>query len=287
MTITVLSPGLMTTIQDLGRPGFAAMGVGAAGAFDRSALKLANRLVGNDTNAAALETLGGGLRITTDKPVLMAIAGASGDVVGTTGREGPNSSFFLHPESPLEIRPPTRGLRTYLSFRGGLAVNPVLGSRSWDTLGRIGPAPLTPGSLLPIGVAIAREPTVGNAPVPAPSPATVTLELDAGPRQDWFTAESWILLASGDFTVSSQSDRVGLRLLGAPLRRAAAYLHRSLASEGLVRGAVEVPPDGAPIILGVDHPTTGGYPVIAVVAPGDFDKCAQLLPGQAVRLVLR
>ena len=287
MTITVLSPGLITTVQDLGRPGLAAVGVSASGAFDRSALKLANRLVGNYEDTAGLETLGSGLRIVSDTPQLMAITGATGDIFGAIGHGGHNSPFVLPAQTPLEIGPRARGLRTYLSFRGGLAVEPILGSRSWDSLGRIGPEPLTSGSLLPVGTAAAEEPRIDIAPVPSPLSGAVTLTVDPGPRQQWFTSQSWEILASGRLSISPESDRVGLRLLGGQLTRSQAYLDRSLASEGLVRGAIEVPPDGLPIILGVDHPTTGGYPVIAVIAAEEYDQCAQLTPGQPVRLMLR
>ncbi len=287
MTITVLSPGLITTVQDLGRPGLAAVGVSASGAFDRSALKLANRLVGNYENTAGLETLGSGLRIVSDTPQLMAITGATGDIFGATGHGGHNSPFVLPAQTPLEIGPRACGLRTYLSFRGGLAVEPILGSRSWDSLGRIGPEPLTAGSLLPVGIAAPEEPRIDIAPVPSPPSGAVTLTVDPGPRHHWFTSQSWEILASGKLSISPESDRVGLRLMGGQITRSQAYLERSLASEGLVRGAIEVPPDGLPIILGVDHPTTGGYPVIAVIAAEEYHQCAQLTPGQPVRLMLR
>ena len=183
------------------------------------------------------------------------------------------------------IGPPTSGLRSYLAVRGGIAVASTLQSRSWDSLAHLGPAPLAAGDQLPIGTAIASDPVVATAPVTALATEVVTLHLIPGPRADWFATEAWQALASGDMQVSPHSDRVGIRLQGPRLSRATAHEGRSLPSEGLVRGAVEVPPDGQPIILGADHPTTGGYPVIGVIAADDSDRCAQLVPGQQVRLL--
>lgn len=283
--LTVLDPGPLTTVQDQGRPGYAAIGVGPAGAFDRSALALANRLVGNAEYAAGLESLAGGLRLTTDRAIEVAVTGAQGPVTAGTAASGRNSVFQLRPGAELVIGPPTSGLRSYLAVRGGIAVASTLQSRSWDSLAHLGPAPLAAGDQLPIGTAIVSDPVVATAPVTVLATEVVTLHLIPGPRADWFATEAWQALASGDLQVSPRSDRVGIRLQGPRLSRAAAYRDRSLPSEGLVRGAVEVPPDGQPIILGADHPTTGGYPVIGVITADDSDRCAQLVPGQPVRLL--
>ena len=283
--LTVVAPGPFTTVQDQGRPGYAAIGVGPAGAFDRSALALANRLVGNAEYAAGLEVLTGGLRLTTDRAIEVAVTGAQGPVTAGTAASGRNSVFGMLPGAELAIGPPTSGLRSYLAVRGGIAVATTLGSRSWDSLAHLGPPPLVAGAQLPIGTAIAGDPIVASAPVPSPATEVVTLHLTPGPRADWFDPAAWQVLASGDLQVSPRIDRVGVRLQGTPLPRAAAYRDRSLPSEGLVRGAVEVPPDGQPIILGADHPTTGGYPVIGVITADDTDRCGQLVPGQPVRLL--
>ena len=175
---------------------------------------------------------------------------------------GRNSVFSLHPGLELVIGPAVKGMRSYVAVRGGIAVPTTLGSRSWDSLAQLGPAPLASGDQLAIGTAIDQPPTVVSAPVAPPHSGDVTLSLIPGPRADWFEEVAWQMLAGGDLRVSSRSDRVGIRLDGDVLPRSAAYRDRSLPSEGLVRGAVEVPPDGHPIILGADHPTTGGYPVI-------------------------
>jgi len=283
--LTVVAPGPFTTVQDQGRPGYAAIGVGPAGAFDRSALALANRLVGNAEYAAGLEVLAGGLRLTTDRAIEVAVTGAQGPITAGTAASGRNSVFRLPPGVELVIGPPTSGLRSYLAVRGGIAVATTLESRSWDSLAQLGPPPLAAGDQLPIGTAIISDPVVAIAPVTALAAEVVTLRLIPGPRADWFDPAAWQVLASGDLQVSPRSDRVGIRLQGTPLSRSTAYQERSLPSEGLVRGAVEVPPDGQPIILGADHPTTGGYPVIGVISADDTDRCGQLVPGQPVRLL--
>lgn len=282
--LTVIAPGPLTTVQDRGRPGYAAIGISPAGAFDQSALALANRLVGNAEQAAGLETVAGGLRLTTDRPVEVAVTGAQGPVTAGPAASGRNSVFVLAPGVELAIGAPLTGLRSYVAVRGGITVPAVMGSRSWDSLARLGPLPLEAGQHLPIGTAVVDDPIVATAPVTPPASGAVTLSLIPGPRADWFADAAWQVLASGDLRVSSRSDRVGIRLEGGTLHRAAAHQDRSLPSEGLVRGAVEVPPDGRPIILGADHPTTGGYPVIGVIPAGDTDRCGQLVPGQSLRL---
>ena len=278
--LTVVAPGLFTTVQDRGRPGWSAIGVTRSGAADAAAHALANRLVGNEPDAATLEVTAGGLRLRAAKAHLVAVTGAPVPVT-VAGRAGPMSAPVTVPAgAELALGTPSAGLRSYVAVRGGVAVPPVLGSRSTDTLSGLGPAPLQRGDELPVGDLAAEEPTVDVAPVARPADRPVLAVLP-GPRRDRLAADAWALLTSAEWTVRSDSDRVGLRLAGPALRPAT---DGELPSEGLVPGAVQVPPDGAPVLFLADHPVTGGYPVIGYVDDADVDRCAQLRPGQTVRL---
>jgi biotin-dependent carboxylase-like uncharacterized protein len=277
--LTVLASGPLTTVQDRGRPGWASIGVTRSGAADRQAAALANRLVGNDAAAAVLEVTVGGLQVRAGRTLLVAVSGAPAPVT-VDGRAAPfDAPLTLRPGQVLGLGNPAVGLRSYLAVRGGIGVPPVLGSRSTDTLSGLGPAPLRPGDVLPVGALAAAEPVVDVAPVRAPSSRPV-LRVLPGPRRDWLAPAAWTALTAEDWTVSPDSDRVGLRLAGPRLDRARTD---ELPSEGLVPGAVQVPPDGAPVLFLVDHPVTGGYPVLAVVTTDDLPAAAQLRPGDRVR----
>jgi biotin-dependent carboxylase-like uncharacterized protein len=277
--LTVLAPGPRSTVQDRGRPGWASIGVPRSGAADLASHDLANRLVGNRPEAAAVEVTLGGLRIRAEASALVAITGAPARLT-VDGRPAPmNAPFLLPAAGLLELGLPPRGLRTYLAVRGGIDVPPVLGSRSSDTLSGLGPRPLAAGDRLPIGGLAGDEPFVDVAPVAGPAERAV-LRVLPGPRRDWLAAEAWSALTGNDWTVSSDSDRVGVRLTGPRLARAR---DEELPSEGLVTGAVQVPPDGAPVLFLADHPVTGGYPVLAVVVTADVAAAGQLRPGDSVR----
>jgi biotin-dependent carboxylase-like uncharacterized protein len=276
--LTVLSPGPLTTVQDRGRPGYASVGVPRSGAADASAADLANRLVGNLGSAAVLEVTAGGLRLRAERTVLVALTGAPA-AVGVDGRPAPfGAPLTLRQGAELALGTPPVGLRTYLAVRGGIDVLPVLGSRSTDSLYGLGPAPLQAGDRLPVGDLRGEEPFVDVAPVWAPSAAPV-LRVLPGPRRDWLAAAAWTALTSQLWTVTADSNRVGLRLDGPRLERAR---DDELPSEGLVPGAVQVPPDGAPVVFLADHPVTGGYPVLAVVVTADLAAAAQLRPGDTL-----
>jgi biotin-dependent carboxylase-like uncharacterized protein len=275
-SVTVLSAGPLTTVQDAGRPGRAASGIGRSGACDRASYRLANRLVGNPEVAAVLEVTLGGLRLRADHDVLVATTGAR---CPATWQH--NAPAFLRAGEELALGTPVAGLRTYLAARGGFAVEPVLGSRSTDVLSGIGPAPVAPGTRLEIGTTTGAPPGVDIAPVPEPTAGALTVAITPGPRRDWFTDHAWAHLVGQPYTVAAQSNRVGLRLEGEALARARTD---ELASEGMVRGALQVPPSGKPVLFLADHPVTGGYPVLAYVVDADVDRCAQLRPGQVLRL---
>ncbi len=277
--LTVLVPGPLTTVQDRGRTGWASIGVTRSGAADRASAGLANRLVGNDDGAAVLEVTAGGLRVRAGRTLLVAVTGAPAPVT-VDGTAAPGAApLTLRPGQELSLGVPAIGLRSYLAVRGGIDVPPVLGSRSTDTLSGLGPAPLRAGDELPVGDLAGAEPIVDVAPVRAPAQRPV-LRVLPGPRRDWLAAGAWAALTSGDWAVTSDSNRVGLRLAGPELARARTD---ELPSEGLVPGAVQVPPDGAPVLFLADHPVTGGYPVLAVVATDDLPAAAQLRPGDRVR----
>ena len=277
--LTVLAPGPLTTVQDLGRPLWASIGVTRSGAADRGSAALANRLVGNEAAAAVLEVTAGGLRVRAGRTLLVAVTGAPAPVT-VDGRAAPfDAPLTLRPGQVLLLGVPPVGLRSYLAVRGGIDVPPVLGSRSTDTLSGLGPAPLRAGDALPVGSLAGAEPVVDVAPVRAPS-AEPVLRVLPGPRRDWLAAGAWTALTSGRWAVTADSDRVGLRLAGTELARARTG---ELPSEGLVPGAVQVPPDGSPVLFLADHPVTGGYPVLAVVVTADLPAAAQLRPGDRVR----
>ncbi|MGY1831293.1 biotin-dependent carboxyltransferase family protein [Geodermatophilus sp. SYSU D01180] len=274
--LTVLSPGPLTTVQDRGRPGLGGIGVGRSGAADRAAADLANRLVGNDPAAAVLEVTLGGLVVRAGADLLVVTTGARCPGSAVHAAPGP-----LRAGATLALGTPAAGLRTYLAVRGGIAVPPVLGSRSTDVLSGLGPAPLRAGDVLPVGDAAGPLPGVDLAPVADPPAGEVTVRLLPGPRADWLSSSALDALGSAAWTVTAESNRVGLRLAGPRLDRAAGG---ELTSEGLVRGAVQVPPSGQPVLFLADAPVTGGYPVAGYVADDDVDRCAQLRPGQVLRL---
>ena len=276
--LTVVAGGALTTVQDPGRPGHAHLGVPRSGWLDPRAATLANRLVGNPEHAAVLECLMGGLVVEASAAMSIAVTGGL-CAVGVDDRPGPHGSAVALPAGGvLRLGPVTHGLRAYVAVAGGLLCTRVLGSRSTDTLSGLGPAPVTEGTVLPVGPAVGQPSSVEA--VPQPFPGSAVLGCAPGPRADWFTADAAGTLTTSAYRVGTESDRVGLRLDGPPLSRATAA---ELPSEGLVLGAVQVPPDGRPIVFLNDHPTTGGYPVIAVVDATDLGRCAQLRPGDEVR----
>lgn len=279
--LEVLRPGPLATVQDLGRPGLAQSGVTASGAADRRSHTLANRLLANPDDRATIEvTLGGFAARVVGGDVDIAVTGADTSPSADGQPFGTNGVRRVRDGQVIVLATPRSGLRSYLGVRGGVAVPPVLGSRSYDTLAGLGPPPLRAGDMVPLGTASAEFPVLEQAPV-APLPdGPVVLRVVPGPRDDWFTDPD--ALVRGEWVVSERSDRVGVRLTGAPLARR--QPGRELASEGAVRGAIQVPPNGQPVILGPDHPVTGGYPVIGVIADADTDTVAQLRPGQPVRL---
>ncbi|MFE2753714.1 biotin-dependent carboxyltransferase family protein [Actinosynnema sp. NPDC059335] len=282
-TLTVLRTGPQALVQDLGRPGHAHLGVPPSGALDPPSLTLANRLVGNPEDAACLEVLLGGLALRANASCTVAVTGPSTPtLVNGVLRDPP---LHLAPGDTLVLGTPRGGLRSYVAVSGGIAVPADLGSRATDLLSGLGPAPLRPDDELPLG-----DPTgvpVGvDVLVPRHVPDELVVPVVPGPRDDWFD-DPVRRLAAGRWTVSERSNRVGLRLTGTALERTADRVGRELPSEGLVTGAVQVPADGRPVVFLADHPTTGGYPVIGVVAPEALPLLGQAAPGTRLRFAPR
>ncbi|HET7735136.1 MAG TPA: biotin-dependent carboxyltransferase family protein [Nocardioidaceae bacterium] len=270
-SLRILDAGPLSTLQDRGRPGLAHLGVPRAGALDPVSADLANRLVGNADDEAVLETTLGGVSFETSSALTFAVTGALCDVL-VDGRASPwGQPIAVKAGARIVVGPAHEGVRSYLAVSGGFDVEPVLGSRSTDTLAFVGPSVVRTGDELPVGPPneVSREASA----IPRPR-VDVVLRYDPGPRDDWFAAGP-----DGSYEVGPESNRVGLRLRGRPLERVRTD---ELPSEGIVLGAIQVPADGQPLVFLNDHPTTGGYPVVGVVDPEDLAQCAQLRPGSTV-----
>jgi antagonist of KipI len=265
--LRIISPGLQTTVQDLGRFGWAHFGISASGAADPFALRAGNLLVGNAENAAAIEMtlMGGAFEFETDT------------IIALTGSDfGAGLPLW----TPVEVKagqtlrcgPSQSGARCYLCVRGGIAVPKTMGSASTHIITGVGGRPLKAGDLLPIGKEAIRRPR----PVPrnVPPLGDGPLRVTDGPQAEAFADD----LYRGSYTVAEESNRMGLRLRGPAIASAAGHM----VTEGAPLGAVQVPPDGQPIILFVEHQTTGGYPKPANVISADFRRLGQLRPRDPV-----
>ncbi|MFI5681071.1 5-oxoprolinase subunit C family protein [Streptomyces cellulosae] len=279
--LAVVRAGALTTVQDRGRPGHAHLGVPRSGALDGPAAALVNRLVGNRPEAAVLETTLNGCTLRPRSEVTVAVAGAPCPVTLDGRPVAWGAPVRVPAGSLLDVGTAVSGVRGYVGVSGGLAVEAVLGSRSTDLLSGLGPPPLTDGAVLPLGTPGRPHARVDVAPQPAP-PAELVLRVTLGPRDDWFTPDAVRAFTARTYRVSSASNRIGLRTEGPALERT---LTGELPSEGMVLGAVQVPPNGRPLVFLADHPTTGGYPVIAVVLAADLPATAQAAPGTPVRFV--
>lgn len=286
MTIRVATPGFSTTIQDLGRYGYAHLGISAAGAADPLSFRLANLLVGNDENAPALEMTLLGATLQFEHSAIVALTGARCDCTVSTAQVPENTAFEVPAGAALECGGTTGGARFYLSVQGGFDVPLVMGSASTFVAGRFGGFQgrrlrggdvLQVGSHGPMRVRKLRPGALDGLRAPQP------LRVTKGPQQDWFEAEAFEGLSSSAYVVSEHSDRSGLRLNGeaVPPRE-----QSELLTEGVSLGAIQMPPDGQPIILFVDQQTTGGYPKIANVIAADMHRVGQLRPRDEVRFAV-
>jgi biotin-dependent carboxylase-like uncharacterized protein len=279
-TIEIVSPGPLALVQDLGRPGHAHLGVPPSGALDGPALRLANRLVGNPESAAGIESLLGGLTLRAHTSCTITVTGPLVPVMLDGRGVGSHIPVYLRAGQTLALGSPANGLRCYLAVSGGIEVDAELGSRARDVLSEIGPLPLKAGDLLPLGRPCG-VPAGVDVITPSPSRAELDVPVLLGPREDWF--EDPAARLAGPWTVTAESNRVGVRLDGSPLVRMADFADAELPSEGLITGAIQAPPSGLPVIFLADHPTTGGYPVIGVVRRAALPALAQARPGTTVR----
>lgn len=272
----------MATVQDEGRYGLAHLGVSPSGAADQEAMHLANALLDNEGSCAVIELTLGGAEIRCWSDTQVAVTGADASLRCAGEQRPMNTATRMSAGDTIEIGVPSAGLHTYIAVSGGVDVPPVLGSRSTDTMSWLGPARIVTGTTLPIGAV-----RVGNRPrVPVSVPSQRLgrpLRLILGPRQNWFDPEAIAAIGSREYVVTPASNRAGIRLQGPTLQRCR---QEELPSEGVVAGAVQVPPSGQPIVLFRDRSTTGGYPVIGVVVEEDLSIVAQRRPGSTVRFVI-
>ncbi|MBZ8176966.1 allophanate hydrolase subunit 2 family protein [Corynebacterium poyangense] len=277
--------------QDLGRPGLASLGVSSSGSFDRLSAARANHALGNHPSAPVIEILSGGCELEALSPTSLVITGTDASVAiqrshGSVIDTATNTIMDVATGDRIFLDHSSYGMRAYLGIRGGFEVQPQLSSCSFDTLSQIGPPPLQPGDILHRGTAIAEEawwPALRTLPVLWRRVPTEKLKVIPGPREEWFSPEALTLFYSQAYTVSSESNRVGLRLHGEnPLRRRRTS---EMMSEGMVRGSIQIPPNGQPVVFGPDYPVTGGYPVIAVLTSRACDRSGQLCPGDVVQFV--
>ena len=278
--IEVLHPGPLATVQDAGRYGHAHLGVAHAGAVDADAYALAGRLVGNPPGAAAIEVTLGGAAFRFHRPARFALTGAPAPAVCDGRPVAHGRSEYAPGGAVLTIGTPAVGVRTYLAVGGGIDVPPTLGSRSTDTLSGLGPAPLAAGDRLPVGRAAPQAAAPVDWTVPRLPGPLATVRALPGPRADRLTGTAVARLYGHAWEVTADSNRIGVRLCGPVLDRS---VTDELASEGMVAGAVQLPSSGQPIVFLADHPTTGGYPVVAVVTEADLPLVAQARPGQRLR----
>ena len=280
--IEVLDGGLLTTVQDLGRTGYRRYGVRSGGAADRAALAAANRAVRNPDGAAALECTVRGPTLRFLAATRFAIAG--GDLGAGLERDDlgawpvpRRSSVLARPGNVLRFDGRRSGCRAVVAFEGGIDVPVVLGSRSTDLAGGFGGCcgrPLLAGDVLGVGTAAAGA--AGLGPAPGEPADTVQVGVILGPQSEHFPDATLRAFFDTTWNVADASDRVGLRLIGPRLAHAG---HAEIPSDGVLPGAIQVPPDGQPIVMLADAPTTGGYPKLGAVAAADLDALAQLVPG--------
>lgn len=319
--VDVLAPGPQTLLQDLGRPGRSGQGVPRSGAADAQALRQANELVGNDDSAAGFEVLYGGLELAVRQISVLAVTGAetalqvatpaapetSNMAVNGTGaarqsggstqetervRDVPlRAPFLMYPGERLRLGVPERGIRNYVAFSGGLSADKVLGSAATDLLSGLGPPPVRSGdtfALVGVPSGFVGIADVARTALPEVDQPT-RLRFVVGPRDEWFASRhsnpGLDALKSLNWTVSEDSNRIGLRLTAGEESRSPAIERtrtEELPSEAMVRGAIQVPGSGDPVLFLADHPVTGGYPVIGVVVREDLGLAAQLPPGAEV-----
>jgi antagonist of KipI len=281
--IRVVKPGLSTTVQDRGRYGYAHLGISPAGAADIVSLRVANRLVGNEEYAPALEMTLLGATLEFDEPAVVALSGASCECEVTGSRVTANEALEIPAGSVLQCGSTTDGARCYLALQGGIDVPVVMGSASTDIRGRLGGYEgrrLQASDVLHVGHMKEGRPRQLRIGALEGMRRSRQIRVTSGAQRDWFSDDSYATFLTTSYAISEQSDRAGLRLKGeaVSLRE-----RKQLLTDGIPLGAIQVPQDGQPIILFVDQQTTGGYPKIANVIAADMHLVGQLRPRDEVR----
>ena len=286
--LKILSPGLHTTVQDLGRVGYQNIGVPVSGALDGFALRLANALVGNPQGVAALEILGSGptIEIAADTArVALTGEGASLRIGGESPRViAAGQSVMLRRGDVVQIALGRQSACCYLAVEGGIAVPRVLGSASTyvrAALGGLNGRALQRDDVIPLAIECASERNELRAPAPPPAPDQ-PIRIVLGPQQKYFRKEALATLLDAEFRVSNDADRMGMRLDGPLLRHRRGW---DIVSDAIATGAIQVPGSGQPIVLLADHQTTGGYPKIATVISADLPRLGRCRPGDPLRFV--
>lgn len=296
--ITVLKPGLLTTVQDLGRPGYQQYGVVVGGALDAFAARVANLILGNDDNAAVLEMAQTGPELRFEQDALVAWCGADFEAHIGNHPLPPERAVHVAAGETITFGFPKSGLRAWLAVAGGITVPLVLGSRSTYRRAGIGGhhgRPLVTGDVLPVGekperaahLLSALQASGRRATAWSVRPGTLgraaptgTVRAVRGPEWSWFTSAAQQLFFASDWQATSEADRMGVRLQGPPLALVKA---REMISSAVNMGVVQVPADGQPIVLLPSRQSVGGYPRVAAVASADIGRFTQLRPGDKIR----
>jgi allophanate hydrolase len=285
--LKVLAPGLHTTVQDLGRIGYQDIGVPVSGALDGCGLRLANALVGNPPGTAALEILMSGpvLEIAADSARLSLVgAGASLAIRDENPKVvAAGQSVTVQRGDIVQIALGRQSACCYLAVEGGIAVPRVLGSASTyvrAALGGLNGRALQRDDVVPLAMARASDKAELRAPAPPRALAEQPIRVVLGPQQKYFTKEALAMLLDAEFRVSKDTDRMGMRLDGPPLRHRRGW---DIVSDAIATGSIQVPGSGQPIVLLADHQTTGGYPKIATVVSADLPRLAGCRPGDSLR----
>ena len=284
--LKVLAPGLHTTVQDLGRAGYQAIGVPVSGALDGINLRLANALAGNPPGAPTLEVLISGptLEIAADTVrVALTGAGASLAIGPEKARLDTGQSVTLPLGEIIEVVAGRQSACCYLAVEGGVAVPLVLGSASTyvrAAIGGLDGRALRQGDFVPMAMARASDRPELRLPSPVPATGGQPIRVVLGPQQDFFAEEAVTTLLDGEFRVSHSADRMGMRLDGPLLQHRRGW---DIVSDAIMTGAIQVPGSGQPILLLADHQTTGGYPKIATVISADLPIVGRRRPGDTLR----
>jgi antagonist of KipI len=284
--LDIIKPGLLTSVQDLGRYGHQAVGVPVAGPMDVFSHRLANQLVGNDPDAATLEVTLIGPELLVGADTTMAIVGAAFEVT-CDGRTIPmDASFAVQPGQRLKFGRLLQGARAYLGIAGGVRTPSVLGSRATHLVSGMGGMDgraLLPGDRVPVLAQTAPRPWRKGVGLTLPTGRRARLRVVPGPQHEWFHSDALKALTGVSFRLSPRSNRMGYRLEGPPLVR---HGERELVSEPVGMGAIQVPAAGEPILLMADRQTAGGYPKIGYVIAADLPMAGQLAPGDFIEFIL-